>query len=421
MDAREQRGLVIAATSKIDRKSKGVFIVPSQSGAGRYTVCPDPHKPFCSCPDHEEHGGMCKHLYAVQFVLKREENPDGSVTETQTVTFTQKKTYPQNWPAYNAAQTSEKATFRALLHELCKDIEEPPVKVGRPRMCLRDAVFAAIYKVYSTVSGRRFMTDLREAHADGLMSKGLSYNSIFRVFENPETFEILRELIARSAAPLQSLESDFACDSSGFSGCRFDRWFDHKYGKEGKAIEQRVWVKAHIMCGTKTNVVTAVEIFDQHANDSPHLPALLDATAKEFNVKTVSADMAYSSRANLRAIDAAGAFPLIPFKSNAVPGAEGSLWSKMYYYVKLHAEQFFSRYHQRSNVESTFSMVKRKLGDSLRSKCDVAMKNEVLAKFVAHNIMCCIQEMHECGIDPTFGRLPLNSSACLTINPAEGV
>ena len=55
----------------------------------------------------------------------------------------------------------------------------------------------------------------------------------------------------------------------------------------------------------------------------------------------------------------------------------------------------------RSNVESTFSMAKRKFGDSLRSKADVAMKNETLCKFIAHNICCCIQEMYESGIDPT--------------------
>jgi transposase len=76
----------------------------------------------------------------------------------------------------------------------------------------------------------------------------------------------------------------------------------------------------------------------------------------------------------------------------------------MFHYARLHSEQFFARYHVRSNVESTFSMVKRKFGDSLRSKSDVAMKNETLAKFICHNICCVIQEMHESGIDPTFGR-----------------
>jgi hypothetical protein len=47
-------------------------------------------------------------------------------------------------------------------------------------------------------------------------------------------------------------------------------------------------------------------------------------------------------------------------------------------------------------------MIKRKFGDSVRSKTDVAMKNEVLAKLVCHNICCVNQEAHELGIDPGF-------------------
>ena len=59
-------------------------------------------------------------------------------------------------------------------------------------------------------------------------------------------------------------------------------------------------------------------------------------------------------------------------------------------------------YHRRSNVESCFSAIKRKFGDGVRSKGDVAMKNEVLCKLLAHNICVLIQEQHELGIDPIF-------------------
>jgi hypothetical protein len=49
-----------------------------------------------------------------------------------------------------------------------------------------------------------------------------------------------------------------------------------------------------------------------------------------------------------------------------------------------------SKYHQRSNAESTFSMIKRKYGDSVKAKNGRAMVNEVLAKFVCHNLSCLI-------------------------------
>jgi hypothetical protein len=53
-------------------------------------------------------------------------------------------------------------------------------------------------------------------------------------------------------------------------------------------------------------------------------------------------------------------------------------------------------------VESTFSAVKRKFGDWVRSKAYVAMKNEVLCKLIAHNLTCLIQEQEELGIAPIF-------------------
>jgi hypothetical protein len=59
-------------------------------------------------------------------------------------------------------------------------------------------------------------------------------------------------------------------------------------------------------------------------------------------------------------------------------------------------------YHKRSNVESTFSAVKRKLGHSVMSKTDAAMRNEVLCKFLCHNLSCLIMEEKVLGIAPIF-------------------
>ena len=85
-------------------------------------------------------------------------------------------------------------------------------------------------------------------------------------------------------------------------------------------------------------------------------------------------------------------------------GAIGGIYEKAFLYFKLHREEFDARYHQRSNIESTFSMVKAKFGDSVRSKTDVAIGNEVLAKIVCHNICCLISAMYELGITPEFAQ-----------------
>ena len=51
-------------------------------------------------------------------------------------------------------------------------------------------------------------------------------------------------------------------------------------------------------------------------------------------------------------------------------------YAKMFHFFSLNRDEFLRHYHKRSNVESTFSMIKAKFGDSVRSKTDVAMKNE---------------------------------------------
>jgi transposase len=404
-DGRRQRGLEIAARARVVRRVTG-WSVPSQSGAGKYTVTGLPfamagESPRCTCPDYETRAMKCKHIVAVEYIIERQRRPDGSttVTETMRVTKTVKRTYAQDWPKYNAAQTNEGDKFQVLLRDLCRGLPEPPQERGRPRASLADAVFSAIFKVYSTVSGRRFMSDLRGAQERGFITKVPHYNSVFRYLEDPALGPILREMITRSSLPLKAVEVDFAVDSSGFTTSRFHRWFDHKYGN---VRQEHEWVKVHLMCGVKTNVVTAVEIHGRDANDSPLLPALVDATARNFALAEVSADKGYASKANTDAISRHGATPFIAFKRNAT-GEGGGAWTKAFGYFMYRREEFLAHYHKRSNVETTFSMIKRKFGDSLRSRTDVAMVNEALAKILCHNLVVLIHEMYELGIEPIFG------------------
>lgn len=59
-------------------------------------------------------------------------------------------------------------------------------------------------------------------------------------------------------------------------------------------------------------------------------------------------------------------------------------------------------YHKRSNVESTFAMIKAKFGNGLRSKGRIAQINECLCKVLCHNICVVIQSIHELGIEADF-------------------
>jgi hypothetical protein len=74
----------------------------------------------------------------------------------------------------------------------------------------------------------------------------------------------------------------------------------------------------------------------------------------------------------------------------------------MVHFYSFKREEFLKHYHKRSNVESTFSMVKAKFRDHVRSKTDTAMVNEVLGNLLAHNLCVVIQSQCELGIEATF-------------------
>lgn len=396
MDAREQRGLAIAALCKLNRTGEG-WLVPSQSGTAIYRV--DPEKQTCTCPDHQDAGHKCKHLHAVEFTIKREFRADGSMIETKSLTFTEKTTYTQDWRAYNKAQSVEKERFQELLNDLCSAIPEPQRSgPGRKPHPVKDSIFSMVFKVYSTFSGRRFSTDLRDAHAKGFLLHPIPGVKIGTFLDNAAFTPILKELIAESARPLSVVETDFAVDSTGFSSSKFERWYDQKYGVTRK---QCVWVKVHVACGVKTNVVTAARIFHKDSPDAPQFAPLVKETAKGFKIGEVSGDKAYASRENFEEVAALGGTAFIAFKSNHT-GAAGGMFEKMFHYFQYRKDEFLAHYHKRSNVESTFSAIKRKFGDSVRSKTDTAMTNEVLAKILCHNLCCLIQEQCELGIDPVF-------------------
>ncbi len=394
MDAREQRGLELARAAKI-RHTDRAWYVPSQSGRGHHYSVNLGSVPRCTCPDYELRGGKCKHIYAVEYTIKQETSPDGTVT----VTETKRVTYKQNWTAYNAAKSEEKSRFMLLLADLCQGLPQPPQENGRPRLPLSDMTFASVFKVYVGFSSRRFTSDLKEAHADGLVTKTPHFNSVNNYLANPDLTEVLKGLVTLSSLPLKSVETDFAVDSSGFSTCRFVRWFNKKYGRE---IDNREWVKLHLMCGVKTKIVTSVDVSGWTAHDTNYFIPLVAKTAAYFNLAEVSADKAYLSRKNLRAVEAAGATPFIPFKSNTVEMIENSIWAKMYHYFMYNREGFFEHYHKRSNIESAYSMIKGKFGDSVRSKSDTGQINEALCKVLCHNICVLVQAIHELGIEPTF-------------------
>ena len=395
MNAREERGLVIAALCKLNRTPDG-WLVPSQSGKTIYRV--NVERQTCSCPDHTEGGFKCKHLYAVEFTIKREVAADGTVTDTKTLTFTEKVKYKQDWPAYNDAQSIEKDRLQELLADLCGGVAEPEHKGrGRKPHPIQDALFTVAFQVYTTLSSRRFSSDLREAHNRGYISTPIPGLKTPQFFEDPALTPVLKTLIGLSSLPLRSVETKFAIDSSGF-------------GRAGLSVV-RSQVRRHAPAVRVDQGSRRQRRPNEHRYGRPHsgqgrprlaaIHAAGQGNREELHGREVIADKAYASLENFETVAECGGTAYIPFKAGTT-GAVGGLFQKMFHYFQFKQEEYMKHYHLRSNVESTFSAVKRKFGDSLRSRTDTAMTNEVLCKFLCHNLCVLIQEEQELGIDPIF-------------------
>jgi len=386
---KEQKAKIILSREHAIRKvNDTIYLVQSQTGIGWYKTQWNGKEWVCDCPDFAKNGHInpCKHLLALKLRLEhRYVSIEGQEPKIE------KKTYPQNWSAYNQAQVQEFEIFDQFLYQLISNIEEPerPRKRGRPELKLQDQIFCCIMKVYSQLSSRRAKYLYHDALQRQQIQNAPHFNVVSTTLNKKEITSILHELVHLSAAPMASIETDIAIDSSGFRCSTFGNYCEEKHGTK----RSRNWLKAHIGTGVNTNIVADIIITDEHANDSPQLKKLIQNITNHFTIGEISADLAYSSKKNLQIIDSFGGTAYIPFKKNATGKRGGALWRKTFHYFQLHKEDFLEHYHKRSNVESTFGAIKKKFGESVKSKNRVAQENELLCKIIAYNITVLIHEM----------------------------
>jgi len=397
--SREERGRQIAKRGGI-RQIGSRYAVPSQSGAASAYIV-DLVESTCTCPDYELRRQSCKHLAAVYYSIawSADVAADGTITETATVKIT-RKTYPRDWRSYNAAQKNEGTYVEKLLRALCDGIDEPARKPGPGRrpIPLKDAAFAAVAKVYSMKSQRRAQSDLGDSVERGCLDRVSHVNAISNFLGDESSTALLVSLIEESAKPLAALENgQFAIDSTGFSTVTYDRWFDQKHGKLRAA---HPWVKLHVAVGTVTHAITGVKVSPE--GDCPQLPDLLAQTMKNFAVREMSADKAYSSKDNFETLDRFGVEAFIPFKINAVMDPKCETWTRHLGEFLFNQDKFLPHYHRRSNVETVMWMLKSKLGGAVRSKTPIAQMNEVLCKCLCHNLACLVQAIFAAGLAPRF-------------------
>lgn len=306
--------------------------------------------------------------------------------------------FTQDWTTYNDAQTNEAQRFMRLLADLVDFVEDPnPDGPGRPPTPLSTIIYTSALKVYYNTSLRKGESQVKVAQELGYIDDICSYATISDRMQTEAMTQEIQKLIKITSIMFDDIETDFAADSSGFSTSRFDRYQKFKHGS---TEEMRDWRELHIMAGVKTNIVVAAEVTPKRTHDAPIFKDLVERMSDSFSVNEIAADKAYSSRENLDIVDEQGGTPFIPFRSNTRGNAGGSMvWKNMYLKFKNRNGEFRRHYHKRSNVETVFHMIKTRFGDSLRSKNDESLRNELLTKVLCHNLCVVIQEIRNLDIE----------------------
>ncbi len=181
-------------------------------------------------------------------------------------------------------------------------------------------------------------------------------------------------------------------DASGIRTDKRSTWFCLRINK---IVSKRNCDKLHIAICADLLLILNWRITAWKKHDCPFFKILLKPI-KFLGI--VFADMGYLSRANFQlCMDKKGCL-FIPFKKNSTGASRGSsAWKFAFSLWKKCKWIYESIYHQRSKVESVFSVIKKRFGDKVYCRSAIMRRKEIALRLIAYNlrILICYQYANE--------------------------
>src|SRR5262245_11821039 len=181
-----------------------------------------------------------------------------------------------------------------------------------------------------------------------------------------------------------------AIDATGFETRHVSRYYAWRSGKRRR---QRSWPKLTAVLETKSHLYLSAYVSRGPSQDSPQFTPAVRAAARRCRLDTLLGDAGYDAEHN----HALGRQRL-GIRATVIPlnrRNTGRKWPKTRYRRQM-VRRFrrkprgarHRRVHgQRCELESGFSLSKRRLGSALRARLWVNQKREVILRVVTHNLL----------------------------------